>query len=96
MNSILSLAIVITPIYYSILSTHLSIPSPFKLINVLQSCSHLRSVRKRLLKVRKQQEAVMERIQASKNKYGHIELDFVNLVTVCYCRRPVAEEAIES
>ena len=49
---------------------------------------HLRSVRKRSLKVREQQEAVTERIQASKNKYGHIEpLDFVNLVTVCYCRR---------
>ena len=48
---------------------------------------HLRSVRKRSLKVCEQQEAVTERIQASKNKYGHIELDFVNLVTVCYCRR---------
>ena len=44
---------------------------------------HLRSVRKRSLKVREQQEAVMERIQASKNKYGHIELDFVHLVTAC-------------
>ena len=52
---------------------------------------HLRSVRKHSLKVCEQQEAVIsavtERIQASKNKYGHIELDFVNLVTVCYCRR---------
>ena len=48
---------------------------------------HLRSVRKHSLKVREQQEAVTERIQASKNKYGQIELDFVNLVTVCYCRR---------
>ena len=52
---------------------------------------HLRSVRKRSLKVREQQEAVMasvmERIQASKNKYGHIELDFVNPRNcgVCYC-----------
>ena len=44
---------------------------------------HLRSVRKRSLKVREQQEAVTERIQASKNKYGHIELDFVHLVTAC-------------
>ena len=25
----------------------------------------------------------MERIQTSKNKYGHIELDFVNLITLC-------------
>ena len=45
---------------------------------------HLKSVRKRSLKVREQQEAVTEavteRIQASKNKYGHIELDFVHLV----------------
>ena len=43
---------------------------------------HLKSVRKHSLKVREQQEAVTERIQASKNKYGHIELDFVHLVTV--------------
>ena len=45
---------------------------------------HLRSVRKRLLKVSEQLEAVTERLQASKNKYGHIELDFVHLVAVCY------------
>ena len=48
---------------------------------------HPRSGRKHLLKVCKQQEGVKERTQVSKNKYGHIELDFVNLVTVCYCRR---------
>ena len=48
---------------------------------------HLRSARKHSLKVREQQEGVTERIQASKNKYGYIKLDFVNLVTVCFCRR---------